>query len=300
MAKNKGLITFMVLGIFLLTQIVGMFVFQSYFSEGQNLLPSVFQESAGLEGNFLETLIGTILPSFILAVFLIFVLTKYNMKNIIRVWFFLVIWIAIFLSVNAFGLGMEDWWMYSIGIGFFLALVKLIRPSVVIHNFTEILIYPGIATIFIPLFNIFSIFILLIIISIYDVWAVWHSGVMQKMAKFQMEEVRIFSGLMIPHLDKKTRLMMKKLKKSKGKIKKQIKVHTAILGGGDIVFPIITAGIFYRSFGILSSLFVVLGAFAGLCYLYFFARERKEGYPAMPYITVGIALGVLIWFFGFM
>ena len=296
MAKPAKSIAFIMLGIFLLIQVVGIFVFQNYFSDGENLLPLVFQDAGDIESSFLQTLVGTIIPSFVLAVFLIFVLTKYNMKNIIRGWFFIVIWIAIFLSVNSFWLGNDKWWIYSLIIGFCFALLKLVRPSIVIHNFTEVLIYPGIATIFIPLLNVISISVLLVLISIYDIWAVWHSGIMQKMAKFQMEEVKIFGGLMIPHLDRKTKAMLKRIKTSKGKNKKMIRVRTAILGGGDIVFPIITAGVFYRAFGVLSSVFVVLGAFAGLCYLYFLARERKEGYPAMPYIVGGIALGVLAWF----
>ena len=67
----------------------------------------------------------------------------------------------------------------------------------------------------------------------------------------------------------------------------------AILGGGDIVFPIIAAGVMLKTLGIASALLVALGATLGLAYLFFFAEKRKF-YPAMPFITGGILAGILI------
>jgi len=66
----------------------------------------------------------------------------------------------------------------------------------------------------------------------------------------------------------------------------------AILGGGDVVFPIITAGVMLVNFGFWPALFVILGATLGLSYLLFFASPKKF-YPAMPFITLGIFLGML-------
>ena len=79
-----------------------------------------------------------------------------------------------------------------------------------------------------------------------------------------------------------------------------------MLGGGDIVFPIITAGVILRTnsinlpFGLLPftggfipALFVIAGATLGLSYL-FFLSEKKKFYPAMPFITAGIFLGIIL------
>jgi len=80
---------------------------------------------------------------------------------------------------------------------------------------------------------------------------------------------------------------------SKAKLKKaKIKVNVAILGGGDVIFPIITAGVMLQTFGFLAALFVIIGALLGLSYLFFLA-EKKKFYPAMPFITIGIFLGIL-------
>ena len=157
------------------------------------------------------------------------------------------------------------------------------------------MIYPGIASVFVPILNVWTIVSLLVLISIYDMWAVWHSGIMQKMAKYQIHTLKVFSGFFVPYVSKKVRQQINKWKQSMTKKqldKKKIKVNVAILGGGDIVFPIITAGVMLKTLGLASAIFVILGATLGLAYL-FFAAEKKKFYPAMPFISAGIFLGIL-------
>jgi UDP-N-acetylglucosamine:LPS N-acetylglucosamine transferase len=126
-------------------------------------------------------------------------------------------------------------------------------------------------------------------------WAVWHSGIMQKIAKYQMNELKIFGGLFIPYISKKMRDRIAFLKKKKNKKElKKIKISVAILGGGDIVFPAITSGVFLKFLGIVPALFVVFGAFFGLFILMLYS-EKKKFYPAMPFITAGIFMGLLLW-----
>jgi presenilin-like A22 family membrane protease len=117
--------------------------------------------------------------------------------------------------------------------------------------------------------------------------------------------LKVFSGFFVPYISKKVRMQINKMKKSKSK--KKIKVNLAILGGGDVVFPIITAGVILQtasvnlSFlglpafigGLIPALFVTFGAFIGLALLFSFS-EKKKFYPAMPFITAGIFLGILL------
>ena len=130
---------------------------------------------------------------------------------------------------------------------------------------------------------------------------VWRLGLMQKMAKFQMEEIKVFGGFLVPSLPKKVKAQIRRLKqkyknkKMPKKIKqKKFKVNLAILGGGDVVFPIIAAGVFLKTFGIILSLFVTFGALAGLSGLFLTMKRKGQGYPAMPYITLGIFVGIII------
>jgi presenilin-like A22 family membrane protease len=152
-----------------------------------------------------------------------------------------------------------------------------------VHNITELAIYPGIAAIFVPILSIWAVVLLLILISIWDMYAVWHSGFMQRMAKYQIEKVRIFSGFFVPYLGKKQEEMLKKTKP--GKLKK-VGVSVAILGGGDVVFPIILAGVVLNTLGFLPALAVSIGATAALATLFYFS-EKAKFYPAMPFITAG-------------
>ena len=241
-----------------------------------------------------------------IAISLLLFLSRLNAEFFLRLWFFLVIIISLVIAFNVLarqiGLSSEInflsykfpiSWIIALAISLPLAYVKIYKRNFLVHNFTELLIYPGIAAVFVPILNVYTIILLLILISVYDAWAVWHSGIMQKMAKYQINKLNIFSGFFVPYVSKKVKMQMMKLKESGNKKlkEKKVKVNIAILGGGDVVFPIITAGVILKTLGILPALLVILGAVLGLSYLFFFA-EKKKFYPAMPFITTGIFLGM--------
>jgi hypothetical protein len=111
------------------------------------------------------------------------------------------------------------------------------------------------------------------------------------MAKYQIKELKLFSGFFIPYISKELRNKLNKM--SKEKLKKQkIKANVAILGGGDVIFPIIASGVMFSVFGIVGAIFTIFGALLGLSYL-LFAAKKKKFYPAMPFISAGIFLGIL-------
>ncbi len=290
--KHKVLITAIILGMFLVTQFIGLYVIASD-PVPEYLNASLSEQEQTSYGYFFFQIIS----AFIFAILIFVLITKYKLALFMRVWFFIVIAIALSISVYAILKNQQiDNYSLALIIGSILSLAKVLRPSVVIHNGTELLIYPGIAAIFVSILNPLYIILLLILISVYDIWAVWHSGIMQKMAKFQMEEVKIFGGFFIPYLTKQVRQKIQNAKESKNKSKlKNLKISTAILGGGDVIFPIITAGVFMLAYGsIVPAVFIIFGAFLGLLYLLIFS-EKKKFYPAMPYITTGIFLGLILW-----
>lgn len=300
--KHNIKISALLLSMFILAQIIGLVVIDGYSpvkvinGEKTNVTAPIvpFFDNPTPESNsdFAEILFS-ILFSFILVILLVFILTKYNSEIFFRVWFFLVVTIAVAVTLNLALINLPYAKYFAISLAIILAYFKIFQRNIAVHNLTELMIYPGVAAAFVPLLNPFTIIILLILISIYDVWAVWKSGIMQKMAKYQISKVRIFSGFMIPSMTKLQKEQIKKISDKNLKTKK-MKINVALLGGGDIVFPIITAGVFLRNFGIASAWFVILGATLGLSYIFFFG-EKKKPYPAMPYITVGILLGLLLW-----
>ena len=314
--KHKLSITLILLGMFLLTQFIGLWVVASYMPITES---TINQETGEIElivqernlpfglqtpDDEITTNFISIVFSFIFALAIILILMKYKWKFIIRTWFFFVISLALGISIYAFiRNSVSNPQILALVIAVPLSYFKIFKPNVLTHNITELLIYPGIAAVFIPILTPLSIIGLLILISLYDMWAVWKSGIMQKMAKFQMEELRIFGGFLIPSASAKVKMQIKNLKqKYKGKKMpkkfktKKFKVNIAMLGGGDVIFPIITAGVFMKSFGIIPAIFIIAGALGGLTFLFTITKKGKA-YPAMPYISSGIFLGIAIWKF---
>lgn len=304
---------------FVITQFIGLYVLTSNPFTTQMEVDGVMQEVSNPALSWIQppeieqesdfgTYLGSIIFAFVFAILILFLLTKFKIDFILRAWFFVVVSLALFISLVAIFPKYIYFAIPALIIALTLAFIKLFKRNFIVHNLTELLIYPGIATVFVPILNLWSVVILLIIISIYDLWAVWHSGIMQKMAKYQINKLKVFSGFFVPYISKELRMKLKKLKKSKLKNKK-VKVNLAILGGGDVIFPIITSGVvlltdkislpfgllpsFVFNGGIIPALFVIAGATLGLALLFMFS-EKKKFYPAMPFISAGIFLGLIL------
>jgi len=302
--KHSIKITFVLLAMFLLTQFIGIFVVSQYAPqtihvttpEGEIINATSYNLPYGMDPpqdiSPRSTLVSIIF-AITIAVFIMFLLMKYNAEIFLRVWFFIVVTLAIGITFNSLLFNLIPYpSILALILALPLAILKIFKRNLLVHNITELLIYPGIAAIFVPLLNIWTVIILLILISLYDMYAVWHSGFMQKMAKYQIEKLKVFGGFFVPYLGKKERQMLKQTPKSKLKEKK-IKVNVAILGGGDVVFPIILAGVVLRSLGLIPALIVSFGAALALAVL-FYISEKGKFYPAMPFITAGCFLGLVI------
>jgi len=308
MAKYNSKITLIILSMFIITQIIGLFVV-NFYNQNNNQLPYGMEPPEEIKQNPAEFPIQ-ILFAFLIAISLFFVLTKINAEKFIRLWFFIVTTIAIGLSLNVIFSGLLSFLWYASFMALIIALplayIKIFKRDLFVHNITELLIYPGIAAVFVPILGVLGIIILLLAISLYDMWAVWKSEFMQKMARYQIDKLKFFTGFFIPFANKSQRKKIKLLKekyKNKGPkvLEKQfkrakIKVNLAILGGGDVIFPIITAGVFLRVMGIIPALIITLSATIGLLGLMALAKKKKY-YPAMPFLAGAMYLGMMAIFF---
>lgn len=296
--KHTLKITAIILAMFVITQFIGLYVVDHYLSEENDLPLGLETPEIEKEADYFKILPG-IITAFIIAILLLFFLMRFKIGFVLKLWFFVVVVIALTISLSSilsqFSL-LKYFVIISVLIAVPLAFIKIYKTNFLVHNATELFIYPGIAAVFVPLLNIWTIIGLLILISVYDMWAVWHSGIMQKMAKYQIDKLKIFSGFFIPYVSKQMRQKIKKMKKTLKKSelkKKRIKINVAILGGGDVIFPIIAAGVMMKTLGLIPAILVLAGATISLAYL-LLSAEKKKFYPAMPYITVGIFVGMLI------
>jgi presenilin-like A22 family membrane protease len=263
---------------FFLAQLIGLMVISSYsektiqieengtfVNKSTHNLPYGMEPPENIDPS--STFISIVI-AIILAVVIMLALMKFGASVILRFWFFFVIILALGITFNSAIKWVEYASIISLIIALPLAYIKVFKRNIIVHNLTELAIYPGIAAIFVPLLNIWTVVLLLILISIYDIYAVWHAGFMQKMAKYQIKTVKVFSGFFIPYLGKKQK---EKLNKAKTEQKK-MKVNIAILGGGDVVFPMIMAGVVMGTLGIFSALLISIGATLALAYLFYISE----------------------------
>ena len=302
--KHNIQITLILIGMFLLTQLIGLAVVHAYTPQIQqveingtiqNITKNPIPYNLDTPETKPQESLISIIVAFAIAIAFVFLLIKFKAKTFIRLWFFFVVTLVLGITLNAllFQFSVPYASLIALAIALPLAIYKIFKRNLIVHNATELLIYPGIAVVFIPLLNIWTIVILLILISLYDAWAVWHSGFMQKMANFQINELKIFGGFFVPYLSKGQRAKIKAARQKASKKDKKIKVNLAILGGGDVVFPIITAGVVLRSIGLLPALIVIATATLSLGLLFLYSQKGKF-YPAMPFITAGLLTGIII------
>ncbi len=282
--KHNWSITILLVSMFLLAQVVGLFIIKAYVDVQKTAetgeiewksLPSI--GGYGLERPEAPPIASVIyiIVAIIIGTILILLIIRWQKMALWKLWFWLAVVLCLHIAFSAF---MKSG--YALALALILGSLKILRPSVIVHNVTELFIYGGLAVIFVPLLTPVSAIILLLIISLYDMYAVWKSKHMTHMAQFQAKS-GIFAGLLLPYAPKKIILKAPK---------KQGTIRTAILGGGDIGFPLIFAGVVMASYGLRQSVLVSLGATVALFGLLYFG-QRKRFYPAMPFLTAGCLIG---------
>lgn len=284
--KHSVTITFLLVGMFLLAQFIGLSVIERYTSRNivngtvsyeklpYGLEPPPINENYGFIFIIVGVLIGT---------GLVLILVKFRRINLWKFWFFLSASITMAVAFAAF---VNQW--AAIVFAAILAFLKVFRQNFLVHNITELFVYGGLAAIFVPILNVASVAILLILISVYDAYAVWKSKHMVTMAKFQAES-KVFAGFLIP----KGKEIPKKIKFSATRGKPSF----ALLGGGDVAFPLLFAGVVLKNSGFIPILFVIpLFSALSLLGLLWFSQKGKF-YPAMPFLTAGTFLGYFVFLF---
>lgn len=237
-----------------------------------------------------KTSFAYIIAAILIGTALALVLIRFKFLSLWKIWFLLAVFVTLDVAFKSF---MAEKIATTLAVVF--ALWKIYKPNFYVQNFTEFFVYGGLAAIFVPVLNIFSVVMLLIFISGYDAYAVWKSKHMIKLAEFQTKS-KMFAGVIIPYA-------MPKLPKYTGQklVKKQIKIKTAILGGGDIGFPLLFSGVLLKELLLTNStlmafskvMIVPVFTTAALGWLLYKA-EKDKFYPAMPIITLGCLLAFIL------
>lgn len=288
--KHTWKVTIFLVLFFLAAQIIGLAVTNAYIDKEKTAetgeivfedLPLGLERPEVEEGhNLLILIVGVIIVGTIILLLII----KFNVGILWKLWFFGAVALTLIVAFNSFmplilagllGLGLAAW--------------KILKPNIYVQNITELFVYGGLAAIFVPIegFTVLIAIGLLLLISVYDMYAVWKSKHMVKLAKYQSKQ-KMFAGLLVPY-------KLPKLRKKKGKKIKRavVKIKTAVLGGGDIGFPLLFAGVVMKEVGFLKAL-VIPAAVSLALFLLFLKGKQDKFYPAMPFVTIGCLAGYVI------
>lgn len=341
--KHDARVTAILLVMFFVTQMIGLLVINAYSPKqeifvnettGQEQimnvstpLPYGMEPPQEVKLNP-ERIFPSILISIVLATLIFLLLTRIRAQLVIKVWFISVVFITLSIALTAvlsvlspslnaiistkYGFPVSLASVVALIVALPLTFYKIIKRNIIVHNATELLIYPGLAAVFVPLLNITYAIALLIIIAIYDMYAVWHSKIMINMAKYQISQLKVFTGFFLPYMSKKAAEQLSRIKKlgemKKIKLKqnnfkklskktqaklKNIKVSLAILGGGDVAFPLIFAGVVMRAHSFYDALIISVAATLSL-FLLFVCAKKEKFYPAMPFLSAGCIIGYLL------
>jgi len=196
-----------------------------------------------------------------------------------------------FLFIFVMGLGglifLEIWFGTLLALIFISILIIFWfkQRSILLHNLLLILGISGAGTFLGLSLKPIVVVFLLIIFSIYDVIAVYKTKHMIKMAK-EMIAAGAIPGIILPPKISELQASLKDVK---------VGGRFLILGGGDIVFPLllVTSLVPYR---ILDSLIVAIFATLGLLVSFwiFVSQKTRKPIPALPPIALFSILGYLI------
>jgi presenilin-like A22 family membrane protease len=303
--KHTKTVTIILIATFILAQMMGLWIVSKYLDYKTTVATGTANftelpygiERPEIEQNytFIYILIGVILGTLLLLA-----LIKFKKTSIWKLWYAFAIIIALSVAFSGF-IDRRIALLIAIAIAYF----RIYKPNVYVNNISELFIYGGIAAIFVPIINIFSGIMLLVLISVYDAYAVWKSKHMVQLANFQSES-KLFAGLMIPYKAKdfgkiKSSESKKVEKSSELKIDNKKSGNIAILGGGDIAFPLLFGGVimkflaeqgysFFNAF--LGANLITIGSAIALTFL-LIRSEKGKFYPAMPFISAGCFIGLI-------
>lgn len=304
--KHETSITYLLIALFFLSQIFGLFLIQH---DAQQVVYN--QEAGTLEVNYEQTAIGPrpevrgagsllyILLGVGIGTIILLLLIRVRLgKKIWVVWYLIAIIIALTVTFGAF---FDP--LIALIFAIILGLLKIYYRNFFVHNVTEILMYAGISLLFAPLFDVLWMIVLLVIISLYDMYAVWRSKHMVQLANFTSSS-QLFAGLLVNYKKQKGKVaLLSKVKKTNTTTAQHkntmVGVRQAVLGGGDIVFPLLFAGVVFNYLLITGmskaaafsyTLFIPVFTTLAL-YLLLYRSKKGKFYPAMPFLSLGCFVG---------
>jgi presenilin-like A22 family membrane protease len=296
--KHTARIILWMVVLFLAAQYIGLFVVNQYIDYPTSQatgnftaapLPAVAGEQVDRPQLSEGATPWYIITAIILGTLFLFLLMRWNAVLVWKLWFFLAATMCLHFALYALTKNFLDSTAVSLTAGLVFAWWKVWRPGLFVQNFTELLLYGGLAAVFFSILNIKAMLILLVLISLYDAYAVWKSKHMISLAKFQSSS-GLFAGLFIPYSTSGGGRVVSAATPGSG-------VKTAILGGGDIGFPLLFSASVLKEYALAGQawLALLIPPFVAVAlFLLLWYGKKDRFYPAMPFLSVGCLVGLLV------
>ena len=270
---------FLLVGIFLVTQVLGLYVGNSY-SQGikaGELVP-VVENPESVETSFL-------LFFYIIIATVVMLLIIRFWKNFIKALeAFIVFFSSWFVFDFLFPIGI---WYFSLG--FFLAIIltswKMLRPTILNQNTAAVISGAGVGAMLGASLGIAPSIIFMLILSVYDFVSVFITKHMIYLAKALTERPTAFTVAATHKFKKPVYVGIKKAKK---------KFHVFQLGVGDIVMPLMFSVSVLSKFSLINAVLTTIGSAIALSFLIFYMSKKPRPLPALPFISLGALAGFLI------
>ncbi len=255
----KGVqVSLIMLSLFVASQLLGLWVNIFYQEAGE--LPYGMEHSDFEK----EQPVLALLIFIGIATTIFLLIIKFQLWKVWKAWFFVAVTATTSIFLYMF---LEP--VTALLIAGILAFIRLNEKDEYYANLLNLMMFASIGALFSTIFSLQAVIIFLLIISAYDFVSVFMTKHMVKIAKSNKDQ-GLFAGLIV-----------------------NWRGSTLVLGGGDVALPLIFQGVVLASYGVAAAFFTIFGAVLGLAVLLFIG-EKKKFYPAMPFITTGLLVGLWV------
>lgn len=221
---------------------------------------------------------------------LMLLLYKLNSKLLIKLWFNSAVVLTTYLFFSSFmGSGK------ALGPTIALFLVRVMAPGNVLKNLADIFSYAGAGALFGTMIGFVPAFIFLLFLGVYDILSVFFTGHMVSLA-LESLDTDTFMGIVFENSGEEE-INIEEVKEKRNGGRKDIESSVGVVGGGDIIAPMIFSVSLLKNFPLTSSVFTSVGSMLGLMFL-MNKSSKNRFYPAIPVVGgAGIAGFLLSLFF---
>ncbi len=283
MDRKKFYIPLIFITSHLMGLVAGLKSLPTYMTEGTDVVGA-----DPISGVYLLFMIGV-------ATALMLLLLKFRKNSLIKIWFNTAIFLTIFVFFSTvFNV------FYALITTLMLFVIRHFTRDISLRNIIDIFAFAGAGALFGTMIGFIPALIFLFLLAIYDFVSVFITGHMIDLAKGGLD-TETFMGIIYadktPSKDKK---IVEKDEET-AKFKKKDK-GISIVGGGDVIAPMIFSVSLLKSFPVYTSLMASFGSMLGLIVLMNY-KSNKEFLPAIPTIAGFSVLGFLlslplVYFFG--